>query len=79
MIFNNTRRKILAFVLVVCMVLCNTNISAFALGTEDKVVDCKIQLEVQEEGVELSGLSVTLKDSSGVEVIPTTDVYLLTS
>lgn len=77
MIFNNTRRKILAFVLVVCMVLCNTNISAFALGTEDKVVDCKIQLEVQEEGVELSGLSVTLKDSSGVEVIPTTDVYQL--
>lgn len=77
MAYTATKKKILAFVLIICLMLCTANIPASASGTEEKNVKYTIQCKVEGTSEELSDFEVTLKDSSGKVIDSTSKEYEL--
>lgn len=77
MAYTTTKKKILAFVLIICLMLCTANIPASASGTEEKNVKYTIQCKVEGTSEELSDFEVTLKDSSGKVIDSTSKEYEL--
>ena len=75
MAYTATKKKILAFVLIICLMLCTANIPASASGTEEKNVKYTIQCKVEGTSEELSDFEVTLKDSSGKVIDSTSKEY----
>lgn len=78
MVYTTTKKKMLAFILIICMMLCNINIPVSASGTEEKIVKYTIQCKVEGANEKLTDFEVTLKDSSGNVIDSTSKVYELT-
>lgn len=72
----------MAFILVICLVLCDADITAFTSSAENnaddkKYVDCTIQCMVETTDKVISDLQVKLKNSAGDEVKLESDSYQL--
>lgn len=78
MVYTTTKKKMLAFILIICMMLCNVNIPVSASGTEEKIVKYTIQCKVEGANEKLTDFEVTLRDSSGNVIDSTSKVYELT-
>lgn len=77
MAYTTTGKKILAFVLIICLTLCNANIPASASGTEEKIVEYTFQCKVEGTNEKLTNFEVTLEDSSGKVIDSTSKEYEL--
>lgn len=72
----------MAFILVICLVLCDADITAFTSSAENnaddkKYVDCTIQCMVETTDKVIPDLQVKLKNSAGDEVKLESDSYQL--
>lgn len=72
-------KRFVAFILTVCLVLCNVNVTAITSSAENEAVyvDCTIQCKVEMVEKELSNLEVKLESSTEGEVTPVSGVYKL--
>lgn len=72
----------MAFILVICLVLCDADITVFTSSAENnaddkKYVDCTIQCMAETTNEVIPDLWVVLKNSAGDEVKPESDSYQL--
>ena len=77
MAYTTTGKKILAFVLIICLMLCNANIPASASGTEKETVEYTFLCKVEGTNEKLTNFEVILVDSSGKVIDSTSKVYEL--
>lgn len=72
-------KRFVAFILIVCLILCDVDITAFTSSAENEAVyvNCTIQCKVEIVEKELSNLEVKLESSTEGEVTPVSGVYKL--